>query len=342
MNETLTHLSQVLPVLAVLAAVFGFLGWSIRGASNKSAPAKTTKPAPASDRGQQDRAKNLEAALEKSKASNKTLKSELEDLRAATVSKQALDDSAAELDAARKAFETETKRISTLETDLKKSQDTIRNLNSRANEGDKTQKDRSFALENELSKARQQIAVLENRPDNSAELNAEIERLRESVAVSTRFAGEMRKREAAAVEALEKAEARLTGLSDSSRAAPTHERKIGPVVDSGRIAAAKAEVIRLVEMNKAKEIAAFSEPVPEVGEEQPVIVEETSMIADEITPIEQDTPVMPEELPALAEEAPVVIEESPATTENAADTPVNPEEALVKKNPGSGELFALD
>ena len=72
-------------------------------------------------------------------------------------------------------------------------------------------------------------------------LNAEIERLRESVAVSTRFAGEMRKREAAAVEALEKAEAKLAELSDPSRPAAV-SKKIGPVVESGRIAAAKAEV----------------------------------------------------------------------------------------------------
>ena len=84
-------------------------------------------------------------------------------------------------------------------------------------------------MENELSKTREQPAVLQNRPDNSVEFHAEIERLRESVAVSSRFAGEVRKREAAAIEALEKAEFKFTDLSDSSRPAAV-SKKIGPVV----------------------------------------------------------------------------------------------------------------
>lgn len=348
MNEMLSHLSQVLPALAVLAAIFGFLGWSVRGAANKQAPAKTTKPAPTSDKGQQDRAKNLEATLEKSKAANKTLKAELETLQAATVSKQALETATAELDAARKALETETKRVFTLETDLKKSQETLKTLNARANEGEKAQKDRSFALENELSKAREQLAILQNRPDDSADLNAEIERLRESVAVSTRFAGEMRKREAAAVEALEKAEARLANISDTSRPVAATERKIGPVVDSDRIAAAKAEVIRLVELNKQKlaevapavaapviaEVArAIVDDVPAVVEAAPAIVEETPVVAEE-TPaiVEQATPVAIEEPPIVIDEVPVIAEEAP----------VKELEAPAVKKSVPGELFALD
>ncbi len=282
MNETLTHLSQVLPVLAVLAAVFGFLGWSVRGVSTQPAPTKAAKPAPTSDKGQQDRAKNLEAALEKSKAAHKSLKSELENLQASTVSKTTLETTVAELDAARKALGTETQRISTLETDLKKSQDTLKTLNARANDGEKNQKDRSFALENELSKTREQLAILQNRPDDSAVLNAEIDRLRESVAASTRFAGEMRKREAAAGEALEKAEAKLADLAAPSRSAPI-SKKIGPVVDSGRIAAAKAEVIRLVELNKQKEAAEPVEAAAVITEAAPVVTEETPTPLQEVT-----------------------------------------------------------
>ena len=68
----------------------------------------------------------------------------------------------------------------------------------------------------------------------------------------------MRKREAAAVEALEKAEANLAIQSDPSRPAVV-SKKIGPVGDSGRIAAAKAEVIRLVELNRQKAEAAADE-----------------------------------------------------------------------------------
>jgi len=331
MNETLTHLSHVLPVLAVLAAVFGFLGWSVRGGNKQPAPSKAAKPAPTSDKGQQDRAKNLEAALEKSKVAHKALKSELENLQASTVSKSTLETAAAELDAARKALETETKRSSTLETDLKKSQETLKTLNALANEGEKAQKDRSFALENELSKTREQLAILQNRPDDSAVLNAEIERLRESVAVSTRFAGEMRKREATAVEALEKAEAKLADMSDPSRPPAAVERKIGPVVDSGRIAAAKAEVIRLVELNKQKLAESPIVAAPVIAEAAPVIVEESSVIAEA-------APAMVEEKPEVEEQTPVAEEDAPVI----AEAPETEEEAPPVKKAVAGELFAFD
>ena len=353
MNETLTHLSAVLPVLAVLAAVFGFLGWSVRGKSNQPATITATKAAPSSDKGPQDRAKNLESALEKSKAAHKSLKAELETLQASTVSKTTLETAAAELEVARKALETETKRSSSLEVDLKKSQDTVRNLNSRANDGEKAQKDRSFALENELSKTREQLAILQNRPDDSAVLNAEIERLRESVAVSTRFAGEMRKREATALESLEKVQSQLASIGDSSRpAAVAH--KIGPVVDSGRIAAAKAEVIRLVELNKQKvaEISILAAPVmvaalPAIVEETPVIVEEAPLIVEEAPVIAEEIPDTLESIPTSEEEAPVMIEEDVSQIEEAPtlspEPPEPKEEATApKKLQGADELFALD
>jgi len=282
MSDTLTLLSKVLPQLAIIAVLCGFIGWSLRGRPAKTAPAKSSTPI--ADKGQQDRAKNLEATLEKSKAAHKALKAELENLQSGSVSKATFEKTTAELAAARSAIDTETKRISTLETDLKKAQDTAKQLNARLNDGEKAQKERNFALENELSKTREQLAVLQNRPDDAAELHAEIERLRESVAVSSRFAGEVRKREAAAIEALEKAEAKLADLSDPSRPAAV-SKKIGPVVESDRIAAAKAEVIRLVEMNKQKEAAAAVVAV----EEPTVIVEETIVVAEEIPVAVEET-----------------------------------------------------
>jgi chromosome segregation ATPase len=294
----LEPLSHALPQIAVISAIAAFLGWMIRGLTTKPAATKAT---PASEKSQPDRAKNLEANLEKSKAAHKALKAELESLQAASVPKATHDATTAELEAARKALESETRRISAVETDLKKAQETIKQLNSRLNEGEKAQKDRSFALENELSKTREQLAILQNRPDDTAALNAEIERLRESVAVSTRFAGEVRKREAAAIEALEKAEAKLAELSDPSRPAKT-AKKIGPVVDSDRIAAAKAEVMRLVEMNRQKEAAAAA--------------------------VEEAAAVIEEEIPSAVEEIPAVEEEAPAPVEN--------------KTPVRTELFSLD
>lgn len=307
------NLTKALPLVAAIAAACAFLGWSIRGASAKPA-AKPNKPAPSNDKGHQDRVKNLEATLEKSKAAHKVLKAELEQVQSTSVSKAAFESVTAELESARKALDIETKRISTLETGLKKSQDTIKNLNARANDTDKAQKDRSFALENELSNAREQLAILQNRPDDSAELHAEIERLRESVAVSSRFAGEVRKRESAAIEAREKAEAQLAGLSDSSR--PVASKKIGPVVDSGRIAAAKAEVLRLVEMNKQKEAAApVDEPAvtPAVLEEPIAFAEESAAPAEETAGAEVETAEI-EEAPVLAAAAPIK-EKAPAPAE---------------------------
>ena len=351
MNETLTHLSAVLPVLAVLAAVFGFLGWSVRGVSNQPAATKATKAAPTSDRGQQDRAKNLEAALEKSKIAHKNVKAELETFQASSVSKATLETATAELDAARKALETEAKRSSSLEVDLKKSQDTVRNLNSRANDGEKAQKDRSFTLENELSRTREQLAILQNRPDDSAVLNAEIERLRESVAVSTRFAGEMRKREATAVESLEKATAQLANMSDPSRPAAAVERKIGPVVDSGRIAAAKAEVLRLVELNKQKEaeITAVA-AAPVILAALPAIVEEVAAIVEEAPAIHEETPAAIEGIPDTLEPIPTSEEEAPEMLEEVTPIIEEPSVSLApkdevtapKKLQVAGDLFALD
>lgn len=247
-------LSKVLPQLAIIAGVCAMLGWTLRGL--KQQPATAAKPASTPDK--QDRAKNLEAALEKSKAAHKSLKSELENLQSASVLKATYDLATASLETTRQALDTETKRIATLEADLRKSQETLKHLNARVNEADKAQKDRSFALENELSKAREQLAILQNRPYDSANLLVEIERLRESVAVSSRYAGEMRKREAAAIEALEKFQASIPNPSDSSHPAAA-AKKIGPVGDSNRIAAAKAEVLRLVEMNRQKAETAEAE-----------------------------------------------------------------------------------
>jgi chromosome segregation ATPase len=260
------NLSKVLPQLALIAAFCSALGWILRGTFHKPTPAKSQ---PAADSGKQDRLKNLEAALEKSRASHKITRSELEVLQANSVPQAIHTASIAELEALRKEFDRVGKRISSLEADLRKSQETIKNLNTRANEVDKAQKDRRFALENELSKTREQLALLENRPDDSANLQVEIERLRESVATSTRFAGELRKRESAAIEALEKSEARLAAAGTVSP--PAVARKIGPVADSGRIAAAKAEVLRLLEQNQQKAAAASALDAPENDLQAPVV-----------------------------------------------------------------------
>ncbi len=318
MTETLALFSKALPQLAVLAAVCIYIGWSMRGPSKKATPAK---PIATNDKPQSERPKNLEASLEKTKTALKSAKAELEALQSASVSKATFESAKSELNAARNSLESEAKRISVLEADLKKAQDTLKTLNTRLNEGEKAQKDRSFTLENELSKTREQLAILQNRSDETAPLESEIERLRESLAASTRYAGEMRKREAAAIEALEKAEAKIANPSDPSRpATPAASRTIGPVGDSDRIAAAKAEVIRLVEMNKQRETPA-SEPTSENSdpvEETAVLIEETSAPVETTSEVEAIVESTPEA--TILAEPPTEEAQTEEASENAPAT----------------------
>jgi nicotinamide mononucleotide adenylyltransferase len=248
MTESIQLLSQVLPQLAIIAFLCGLIGWSLRG--RNSTPPASAKSKPNDSKGA-DRMRTLEAALEKAKAEKKAVKAELEQLQTSSISVAEFESTKTQLEAARTLNESTTNRINAHEADLKKAQETIRKLNARANEAGKAEKDRRFALENELSKARQELTVLQERPDDTAGLMAEIERLRESVATSTRYAGEMRKREAAALEALEKAQAR-SDSPDPSTIRPSVSEKTGPAAESSRIAAAKAEVLRILEQNKLK------------------------------------------------------------------------------------------
>jgi hypothetical protein len=309
MNETLKLLSQALPQLAVIAAICGWIGWSLRGKANKPAEA-SPKSQPTKEKGF-ERSRNLEAALEKSKAAHKELKAELEQVQAQSVSKTALDAATAELETLRQSLAADAKRGLAAEAELKKAQDTIRSLNARANEANKSAKDRNFILENELSKTRQELAILQERPDDSASLQAEIERLRESVAVSTRFAGELRKRETATLEALEKAHAQIAALSDPNQPAPAASKKVGPVADSGRIAAAKAEVLRLLEQNKLQ--------APQEAIEAPVSEPETPVSESETPVSESETPVSEPETPVSEPETPVSEPETPAAEPKAAE-----------------------
>ena len=333
MTELLTNLSKVLPQLVLIALVFGFIGWKLRGRGAKSAPAKASKPTASGEKAQgQDRAKNLEAALEKSRSSHKALKTEFDQLKGGSVSQEIFEKTTADLDAARKQLETESRRASALEVDVKKAQETNKLLNSRANEVDKTQKDRGFTLENELSKVREQLALLQDRPDDTAVLHAEIERLRESVATTTRYAGELRKREAAAIEALEKAEVRHANAVESGRDLPVTSKKIGPVKESNRIAAAKAEVLRLIEQNKQKAapIEESSAPVEEVI----ASVEEVIAPVEEVIAPVEEVIVPEEEIIAPVEEVIAPVEEVIASEASSS--------APAKKPLATGDLFAVE
>ncbi len=330
MSEMLQHLSKALPLIAVISAICGFIGWWIRGlGSAKPAPAKAS---PVAERSGQDRAKNLEATLEKSKAANKALKAELEELKTASVARQSHEQALSELETARQSLATESRRAGALEVDLKKIQENLKVLNTRANEADKAQKDRGFTLQNELSKAREELAVLQSRPDESSVLQDEIERLRESVANATRYAGELRKREANAIEELEKIKTRFANSKDAATAPAVV--KAAPVGDSDRVAAAKAEVLRLLEENRKKSAAAVL-PVtaiaPIAGVVEPALAETLPEAEPEISPAEEAPAVVQEDIQEDVPEAPPVVSETsspePAVEETEATEPPTVAEA---------------
>jgi hypothetical protein len=265
---TLWFLIKLLPLLAATAILFGYFGWWLRRkfhapVVNSHKPAAAPDDLPA-----RERVKKLEHALAKSEAAQKALKHDLETLQAKSVSKAALDKTAKELADAQHRLETDLKRIQALETELKKSRDTINTLNSNAAEANKGQRERTFALENELSKTREALAIHESRPDNTLVLQAEVDRLREALTNSTRVIGELRKQEAAAVEAMTKAQKKLeaalakaapeeTGavsLIPAMDRATRKQPKPGPAVEPIDIVAnTKAEVARINALNAQKE-----------------------------------------------------------------------------------------
>ena len=266
----LWFLIKLLPLLGVTAVLFGLFGWWLRRkfhapvvVSNKPAAAPDDLPA-------RDRVKKLEHALTKSEAAQKALKHDLEALHAKTVSKAALDKATRELADVQHRLESDVKRIQALEADLKKARDAVNTLNSNAAEANKGQRERTFTLENELSKTREALAVYESRPDNTLVLQAEVDRLREAVTNSNRVIGELRKGETAAVEAMTKAQKKLEAALAKSAAEETGVVSLGPAMERAVrkqpkpaseyafepidiVANTKADVERILAQNAQKE-----------------------------------------------------------------------------------------
>lgn len=313
------HLLKALPLVAVIAVVAGFAGWWLRALMVKA----TSQPL-VSEPTKQEKVKNLEIALEKSRSSHKATKTELDELKASSVSRQELDAAIHELQVTRETSDMGSKRAASLETELKKSQETIKSLNTRANEMEKAQKDRSFQLENELSKARQDLAQFENRPDDSGELRAEIERLRESVASLTRYSGDLRKKEAAAVEALEKAKASFS--RDSAKSPVIPEKPAG---DSDRVAAAKAEVLRILEQNRLKQSEQKASALAAIDDAEPI----TEKVELSVEPPAEE-PSAPEPTPEPVEAEEIAEREAPATPAKKPSSRAGV--------PVTGELFTLE
>jgi hypothetical protein len=266
----LWFLIKLLPLLGVTAVLFGYFGWWLRRKFHAPVVDSHKPAAVPDDLPARDRVKKLEHALTKSEAAQKALKHDLETLHAKTVSKAALDKATKELADVQHRLESDVKRIQALEADLKKARDAVNTLNSNAAEANKGQRERTFTLENELSKTREALAVYESRPDNTLVLQAEVDRLREALTNSTRVIGELRKQETAAVEAMTKAQKKLEVALAKSAAEETGVVSLGPAMERATrkqpkpasefafepidvVANTKADVQRILAQNAQKE-----------------------------------------------------------------------------------------
>ena len=264
---TLWFIITLLPLLAVTAVLFGLFGWWLRRKFH--APVvSSSKPHVQDDLPARERVKKLEHSLTKSEAAQKSLRHELETLQAKTVSKQVLDKASKDLTDAQHRLEADQKRIQALEADLKKARETLNTLNSATAEANRGQRDRTFILENELSKTREALAILEARPDNSLSLQSEIDRLRETLTNSTRVIGELRKQESTTAQTLAKTQAQLEAATPKPAAISTDSVSLLPAMEqaernfrrpvreaapSSKVADAREEVERLHALNAQKE-----------------------------------------------------------------------------------------
>ncbi len=241
--------SESLPEVVGIAVGAMIIGWFLHAWLRKpKAVATNPSQAPAKN----DRSASLQNQLEASKLSNKSLKAELESLKQSTIAPDQHHAMSEQFQQARAELAQSAQRHQALEVDLKKSQSALKQLNARLQDTDKANQERRFSLENELSKVRQQLAEAGAQPEQVGQLEAEIIRLRESLATANRAAGEHRKRETLAQEALERARS-----SAENKPFSEPPPRVG---DSDRVAAAKAEVIRLLEMNRqAKVVESNSE-----------------------------------------------------------------------------------
>jgi AraC-like DNA-binding protein len=258
MNGNIWFILKILPYLGACSLIAGFVGWYlhhkfVQQLGSHAEPVNHSKD-------DQVRLKKMQEKLHKSEALNHSLTNELNAIRTASVNKADHEAAAQLLAETKKSVDLERQRAATLEADLKKAQETISAFHSKANAAVKDEKSRIFLLENELSKTRAELLGLQGKGDDSTELRKELERMRESVANATRFAGEARKREAALAEELEAGKAKWEKLSavgtpviSTPAPLPTFASAM-PAVVSDNVAKARAEVARLNEERKQKQM----------------------------------------------------------------------------------------
>ncbi|NJM37889.1 MAG: hypothetical protein HC845_08570 [Akkermansiaceae bacterium] len=291
---------KLLPLLAFCALVFGLIGWWLRSllSGNQGANQEVQKVTNSSqDNASRARIRKLEEKLQKADGDYKSIKGSYEALQKSSVSTATLESAEQEIARLKELDLSNQKRLAAFEADTKKAQASIAALNANLNDADRQQKDRTFALENELSKTREQLSRFESGAGKDEEYQAEIERLRESLANAIRVAGELRRQETATAEALAACEARCETLGQAPKSTSSIRPLLGAVqsaapVESDRIAAARAEVMRLnADRQAAKQVEqlAFAESAPE-----------STTIAETISPIEPVTePIFTPEVPVI-------------------------------------------
>ncbi len=254
---------KILPLLVFTAVIFSYFGWWLRRRFH--APVvSSAKPTVVDDLPARERVKKLEHALSKSEAAQKSLKQEMETVQAKSINKAAHEKTARELTEAQHRLDGDQKRIAALETELKRTRDALNAINSKTAETNKGQRERAFALENELSKVRGELAAIQARPDNTLQLQTEVDRLRESLTNSNRVVGELRKQEAAANLALEKAQKKLAAAVATTEAPEPETSPLTAPLGAAfppapdRTSEAKADLERIQAQNARKNADSFT------------------------------------------------------------------------------------
>ena len=293
---------KILPYLAVVSIIGGFIGWYLRCKVGKC-HGHHSEVVHSHDSDDLGRIKKLQEKLNKAESASKMLKLDMETAQTKSIDHLVHEKALEQLSALQIDLSATTLRANSLEADLKKAKETVGSFHAKSNTETKEQRDRNFALENELSQARSEIARLGSGKDDTSELRAEMERLRESTSNATRYAGEMRKRETALTEELEASKIALQQAQAQLLFAPVPAQQTlakavvaaAPVGDSPRVIAAKEEVIRLqaqrIATAKAEAIRAAAEHAAEVKAASEAKVVEAEVLA---------TPVV-EEVAALLE-----------------------------------------
>lgn len=254
MEGNIWFIIKILPLLVASMVIAGFIGWYLRCKIGKCHGHHhvVAEPSKHDDHG---RYKKLQEKLHQTEAAWKTARTDLESLEKKSAPLAEYELLQSEVNNLRNSFAHEKQRADTVDTELRKAQETISSFHNKANIDVKEQNDRTFVLENELSKAREQLLRFQSAGDDSAELRKELASAQETAANATRYAGESRKREAALSEMVDSLKGKLDAMQTnvSTDLRPRPFVSAAPAMESETVLKAKADVARLNAERVARE-----------------------------------------------------------------------------------------